>query len=668
MTKAINIIATLLLGVCLLFSCGKEPAESQPIDVPDIEVGEFTMTGLRGRVMIACDKLGDQVAALRLYWGEGAYSRDITLTEGTNIMVNNLAEGSYSFMVCALDAQGNLHRGPEYEVRIYGPEYEASLIGRTITSVYLTGATAVINLNAYVPEGMIAHQVEYTSATGTSEFMQIDSRTDKQQIVINDMGRGDVLIRSVYDPSGTGIDLFYTEYQHLTNGQPDPTAPANDVVDGYRGIWFTIGQAASSYGPKYSGGLGTYTMKHIPMLVYAEAVDRTYFVYGGTPSADKKYLQCMIGCYDHRTDKVCKPRVVYDKGVFGVIDPHDDPTVQLDRDGHIWVFVAGRGNSRAGLRFRSVRPYDITEFEYINESIMAYPQVMYSKEKGFFLFFTRYDGTRQLFYQTSADGVTWSDRKQLASIKEGSETRSGHYQISNIWGTKLCTAFNRHINGNVDTRTNVYFLQSTDWGETWTTASGEAVKTPVTERYSNALLRDYQSAGRNCYIKDVNFDSDGNPIILYLTSDNHLTGPAGGVRQWHTLYWTGKEWNESLVTVSTHCYDSGSLWVDKDVWTVLAPTDAGPQYWGTGGEVVMWRSFDRGKSWVRVRSITSNSERNHGYVRRPLYANDKFYAYWADGNPNKMSISYIYMCDSEGHARRLPYNMTNEWETPQEIE
>lgn len=158
--------------------------------------------------------------------------------------------------------------------------------------------------------------------------------------------------------------------------------------------------------------------------------------------------------------------------------PHDDPTVQIDRNGYVWVFVAGRANKRPGIRYRSVNPYDISAFERINESVMAYPQVHYHPERGFFLFFTRYDGVRQLFWQTSEDGVNWTPYRKLASIKEGSESKSGHYQISNICGTKVCTAFNRHINGNVDTRTNIYYVQSEDWGATWTTAGGTAVTVP----------------------------------------------------------------------------------------------------------------------------------------------------------------------------------------------
>lgn len=57
-------------------------------------------------------------------------------------------------------------------------------------------------------------------------------------------------------------------------GAQEHTSMDNRQADGYRGIWFTIGQARSAYGAKYSGGLGTYTMKHIPMAVYAPQADQ----------------------------------------------------------------------------------------------------------------------------------------------------------------------------------------------------------------------------------------------------------------------------------------------------------------------------------------------------------------------------------------------------------
>ena len=97
-----------------------------------------------------------------------------------------------------------------------------------------------------------------------------------------------------------------------TAGAQEHTSMDNRQADGYRGIWFTIGQARSAYGAKYSGGLGPYTMKHIPMAVYAPQADKTFFVYGGTPSEDRKYLLCMAGCYDHKTGMLRRPVVVID--------------------------------------------------------------------------------------------------------------------------------------------------------------------------------------------------------------------------------------------------------------------------------------------------------------------------------------------------------------------
>ena len=438
-------------------------------------------------------------------------------------------------------------------------------------------------------------------------------------------------------------------------------------IDGYKGIWFTIGQARSDYGDKYSGGLGTYTMKHIPMAVYAPQVNRTFFVYGGTRATEDPYLLCMIGCYDHTTGMLCKPVVVYDKGCLKVSDPHDDPTIQIDRDGYIWVFVAGRANRRPGIRFRSEKPWDISSFRYVNESIMAYPEVIYDPEKGFFLFETRYDGVRRTFWQTSPDGVEWSDYYPIASIIEPGEEKSGHYQFANYDGEKLVCCFNRHVNGNVDTRTNIYYIQSTDWGKTWTTADGTPVELPVLREEGPALVRNFRNEGKNCYIKDINFDCKGRPVIYYVTSDNHLTGPAGGARVHSVARWTGKKWEFSTFAESTHCYDSGSLWSDGKVMTIITPSDAGPQYWGTGGEMVMWKSRDCGKTWKRARTLTHDSPRNHGYARRPLNCNDGFYAFWADGNPDKRSISYLYFCNSRGDVFRMPYEMTQEWEKPQRV-
>ncbi len=436
----------------------------------------------------------------------------------------------------------------------------------------------------------------------------------------------------------------------------------NTKVDGYRGIWFTLGQE-SEYGFKYSGGLGTYTVKHIPMAIYAPEAEKTFFVYGGTTEMNERHLLCMIGCYDHKTGMVQKPTVVFDKEK--VNDPHDNPSLQIDSDGYLWVFVSGRNTRRMGHIYRSEKPYDISSFVKVRTTVMTYPQPWYIEGEGFFFFFTKYTGNRRLYYATSPDGVNWSEDYALAHIRKEGDKESGQYQVSNRFGKKVATAFNRHPNGKEYKRSNIYYMQTQDMGKTWTTADGATLEVPVTDLHNPALVFDAEALNKNVYIKDLNFDEDGNPVILYLMSGGHKPGPANSPYSWNVVHWTGKEWKHHHITNSFHNYDSGSIWVEGREWTVIAPTDAGPQKWCTGGEVVMWKSRNAGKSWKRIAVLTSDSRYNHGYVRRPAVWCDPFYGFWADGNPERITQSTLYFTDSEGNVMMLPYDMKEEWAKPE---
>ncbi|GAB2787274.1 BNR-4 repeat-containing protein [Rhabdobacter roseus] len=444
----------------------------------------------------------------------------------------------------------------------------------------------------------------------------------------------------------------------------ESTSRNNQKADGYKGIWFTLGQF-SEYGDKYSGGLGTYTAKHIPLSIYAPKVKKTFFVYGGTTGEKDRYLLCMIGVYDHAKKTVSKPTVVYDKK--GVDDPHDNPSLALDDDGYLWVFVSGRNTSRPGFKYRSSKPYDIESFEQITEEIMTYPQPKYIPGKGFLHLFTKYTGVRELYFETSRDGVSWTEDKKLAGMKRPEDKNSGHYQISGQHGEKVVFFFNWHPNGNVDQRTNIYYLQTTDMGQTWTTVDGKKVDIPVTDVNSPILLREYFSQGKNVYIKDVNFDEKGNPIALYLAGPGHQPGPKNGLREWFVIYWNGSAWENHPITTSDHNYDTGSLFVKGNEWMVVAPTENTPQPWGGGGEVVMWKSTDKGKTWTRTRQLTQNSPRNHNYIRRVVGGTDPFFYFWTDGNPDKLSESLMYFGDSKGQVWQLPYTMKKNSEKPKRV-
>ncbi len=444
---------------------------------------------------------------------------------------------------------------------------------------------------------------------------------------------------------------------------PGPTAEASSrpvvvckQADGYRGIWYSNQPSDDVYRYKYSGGLGTYCAKHIPLAVYAAGVNKTFFVYGGMPAdgqiaPERRTLLIMVSYYDHATGKVPRPRILMDKKTA---DAHDNATIVLDEKGHVWVFVSAHGTARPSYIYRSVKPYDIDAFELVKETNFSYPQPWYIEGKGFLFLHTLYKGgQRQLHFMKSPDGVTWSEPKLLARMGVG------HYQISWQHGNKVGTAFNYHPEGKgLNFRTNLYYLETTDFGRTWQTAGGEKVELPLTSSDSPARVRDYGAVKRLVYLKDLNFDARGNPVILCLLSKGYQAGPENGRRFWTVVRWAGNQWLADSKIQSDNNYDMGSLYLPGGSrMEIIAPVYRGPQPFNPGGEMVQLFSEDAGRSW-RSRMLTSSSRYNHSYARRPVDAHPHFVAFWADGHGRQPSDSRLYFCDRSGSVSLLPPAMS----------
>lgn len=447
-------------------------------------------------------------------------------------------------------------------------------------------------------------------------------------------------------------------------GQQETRSLNNSSIDGYKGIWFTLGQFYE-YGDKYSGGLGTYTAKHIPMAVHAPEVNRTYFVYGGTTAEDAKHLLCMIGSYDHKKGVLSKPTVVHDKK--NVSDPHDNPSLLIDAEGYIWVFVSGRSTKRPGFKYKSVRPYDIEHFELVSTEEMTYPQPWLMPDGSFFHFFTKYTGRRELYFETSNDGMIWDHDRKLAGMKREQDKLAGHYQISASREQTVGTFFSWHPNGNVDKRTNLYYIKSSDKGHTWNSANGSQVKVPFEHPENTVLIVDYHNNNRNVYLKDMGFTSTGEPVCLYLTSGGHEPGPQNQPYQWMITKYSENHWEHYKVCTSDHNYDMGSLFISGDTWFVVAPVIEGPQKYAPGGEIAIYKSVDKGLTWNFHLQVTHNSLYNHNYVRRPINARSPFMFFWTDGDPTEMSMSKVYFGNMNGDVWMLPYKMYDETERPQKI-
>ncbi|NLE38034.1 MAG: hypothetical protein GX621_08420 [Pirellulaceae bacterium] len=456
----------------------------------------------------------------------------------------------------------------------------------------------------------------------------------------------------------------------VTAAQANEASTVKPKDDGYRGIWFTLGQYSDApyakkswdYGDKYSGGLGTYTADHSPIAVHAPEVNKTFFCYGGAKKG-QRYLYNMISYYDHANDRVPRPTIVHDKG--GVDDPHDNSSLAIDEEGHIWVYVAGRARKRPGFVYRSVKPYDIDRFEQISSDEICYPQPHAVPGEGILELFTKYTGVRELYWNVrNPDGSRGADHK-LAGM-------GGQYQVSCRRGNRVATAFNRHPEGVVDRRTDLYYVETSDMGKTWQTADGTTIAPPLVEPVNPALVKAYSADSRLVYINSMTLDNRGNPIILYVTSSSHQAGPGGDPHTWEVAHHKDGTWRIHRVTDSTHNYDVGALWIEADgTWRVVGPTEPGPQRWGTGGEVAVWTSRDEGATWTKLRDVTRNSPRNHSYVREVFDAepDSPFAMLWADGHADKLSVSRLYFANRDGtKVRRLPYDMKGDWATPESVE
>jgi hypothetical protein len=439
----------------------------------------------------------------------------------------------------------------------------------------------------------------------------------------------------------------------------------NKSAEGYHGIWYMNQPLDNEYKYKYSGGLGTYPQQHIPIAIYSKAVNKTFFCYGGTDK-ENSTLWYMVSFYDHTTGEIPRPTLVMDKQTT---DAHDNPVMSIDDDGFIWLFGNAHGLTRPAYILKSRQPYDVTVFDIVEATKLedgnpvpmnnfSYTQSWHLPGRGFVNFFTRYKypAERTICFMTSKDGKAWSSWQKLAAIGKG------HYQVSAATSEKAGSAFDFHPNDperdGLNYRTNLYYVETHDFGKTWQTVDGNPLTVPLTEIENPALVHDYYNQKRLVYLKDIRFDNEGHPIILYMTSAGHESGPGNDPRMWHTARWTGEMWEINDITKSDNNYDHGSLYLEDDgVWKIIAPTEHGPQPYNPGGEMALWESKDQGKSWVMRKQMMHDSPYNHTYTRRPMNAHPDFYAIWADGHGSQPSASRIYICDHEGNVFMLPQTM-----------
>ena len=260
-----------------------------------------------------------------------------------------------------------------------------------------------------------------------------------------------------------------------------------ETANGWRGVWH--GQFGGvPY--KYSGGLGTYPWQHNRIIAYSPLAQKTFFVIGsaahetlgstnvyesgrnqvdGTPLVNLRgnTLHTVIGYMDHRTGRVGRPHILSRKpGAYDDTDPHENPVLEIDKRGYLWVFIPSHGPDRKhSFIYRSALPGEIDAWvevvgkenkldpsdtlgavgpeDVTKGANFSYPNPHYLPDEDAFLFLhTKYASWARRYTALSTGdiqpdmSVDWSNRKNLFEVEQG------HYCVSGQRGSRVGMALN----------------------------------------------------------------------------------------------------------------------------------------------------------------------------------------------------------------------------------
>lgn len=306
----------------------------------------------------------------------------------------------------------------------------------------------------------------------------------------------------------------------------------------HQASWYELPAWDSNGYPKYSGPLSTYTAKHIPTAVNGGGVD--YYTFSENSSGS-----LIIYIADNLGNKTPI------RAIPNVIDPHDNAVVNY-WGGYIWVVAAARGNKRMGYSYRSKYKNDISEFIEVGSGFWAYPHLWEAA-----LLYTNYteDNTRELHARTAN-----CDQKLVSG---------GHYNISYYDGDYIHMAYNWHENKNLDMRTNLYYMKSSD-GCVWTDKDDNVLALPLSEFDNQTLI--HETVGKYTYLKDIHvIDDEVN--ILAVVSDSFY--PDSGSRNLYNFTIN----NSTLISEVGHNYNTGG-YIDGYI-----VTPAFGEYGYAGGDI-----------------------------------------------------------------------------------
>lgn len=295
--------------------------------------------------------------------------------------------------------------------------------------------------------------------------------------------------------------------------EPTPAPPVSDpepVVTKYatQSSWYELPQYFDGV-PKYSGAMGTYTAKHIPVAVSCD-IGR-FATYSNNQRGE---LEIHVINLDTKQDVTVRK--------IDTIDPHQNAAIQCVGD-KLHLSISARNLSKPGYDYTSS---DGINWELQREHQEAYPQ-LHNVGSELLKLYTEYD------YGNGARVI-----KSSCNNEPIVDDSVGRYMLSYYDGDRVHVVYNAHYRGS-DRRTELWHTQSVDGCE-WS----ESVK--------------WLGGSKYVYLKDLNAVK-GELTALVTLSDSF--DPTTGSREVVKVTADGVE----RVMNTSHNYTTGSLMGDGRV-------------------------------------------------------------------------------------------------------
>lgn len=166
------------------------------------------------------------VVSAKIFWNNYTDSVEVNIPstrDTVSVIIDNLAEGPYTFIIKTYDEKGHGSIPVEVVSRAYGSSYQASLLQRPVNKTILKERGHKIEIawgHASLSNGAFATEVKYTDGTGntrTQKFIIVDSTSKVNSIsTISDIKPGSPYqYRTLFLPDTTCIDTFYTAWEKV---------------------------------------------------------------------------------------------------------------------------------------------------------------------------------------------------------------------------------------------------------------------------------------------------------------------------------------------------------------------------------------------------------------------------------------------------------------------